>query len=218
MLINIHTHHLAKDENSTLNILNQYPWDFHLNQSFYSIGIHPIFITDSSIEKDLSKIEHKLSDQKCLAIGEIGLDKLCAVDFDLQITVFKRQLEIAKKYNTPLIIHCVRAHQEILKIQKDMKYTMPFIFHGFNKNDNVAQQLIKNKCKLSFGKDLLHNKKLQTIFAEISENDFFLENDNSQVPIEEIYHKAAEIRNTSVKVISQITQCNFKTIFGNNII
>lgn len=213
MLINTHTHHLTNSSKNILDIYNQYPWNFIENDAYYSIGIHPIFIDQSTIEKDLLTIEHHLPDEKCLAIGEIGLDKITPIDLETQTKVFKDQLKIAEQHQIPVIIHCVRAYQEILHIRNEMKLTIPFIFHGFNKNQQLAQQIISNNCLLSFGKILLQNPNLQTIFANLSQENFFLENDDSQIPIEEIYSKAAEIRNTSVDEIQNIIQNNFNRIF-----
>ena len=214
MLINIHTHHL--DDVNNISIYNQYPWEFVNNDSYYSIGIHPIFIDKSNPEKDLETIKLHIQNKKCLAIGEIGLDKLCEIDFDLQIDIFKKQLEIAELNKIPVIIHCVRSYQEILQIRKSMKLSIPFIFHGFNKNKNLLQQVISNNSIPSFGKNLLYNTNLQSIFADLSEDNFFLENDNDEIPILEIYQKAAEIRGTTVEAIEKIVQHNFNTIFNYN--
>lgn len=218
MYINIHTHHLGTDQDDSLSLFNQYPFDFKKNESYYSIGIHPIYIDRSNVAEDLAKIEIHLKDERCVAIGEIGLDKLCPINFDTQIDVFKQQLIVAETTQTPVIIHCVRAYQEILHIRKTMRISVPFIFHGYNKNQQLAHQIIASGCKLSFGKNLLYNQNLQTIFAQISENEFFLENDDSPIPIETIYQKASEIKNTTVEAIVQVTTKNFRSIFRNNIV
>lgn len=213
MLINIHTHHLSKNETKKIEVYNQYPWDMVKNDEWYSIGIHPIFISKSDLQKDLETISTHLKNKKCLALGEIGLDKLTEVDFDLQIKVFQLQLEIAEAHHIPVIIHCVRSYQEILKIRKNMKLTIPFIFHGFNKNQQIVQQIINNNCIPSFGKNLLNNPNLQTIFANLSNTDFLLENDDSQIPIEEIYSEAADIKKCTMDELEILVSQNFNRIF-----
>jgi len=217
-LINIHTHHLSENKNHIIDIYNQYPWNFINNNSFYSIGIHPIFINTDNINTDLDEITTHLNDNKCVAIGEIGLDKLIAVDFNLQQNVFKQQLIIADQFKKPVIIHCVRAYQEILQIRKEMNLAIPFIFHGFNKNEQLLQQILSNNCYPSFGKNLLNNPNLQAIFAKISDDNFFLENDDSQISIETIYQKAAELKNTTTEEIVSITNHNFNRIFKQSIV
>lgn len=217
MFINIHTHHLSNSSSNILAIYNQYPWDFIDNEATYSIGIHPVFINQSNLKQDLAFIKEHIQYEKCIAIGEIGLDKLCAIDFDVQIAIFKQQLQIAEENKIPVIIHCVRSYQEILAIRKEMKLTIPFLFHGFNKNEKLLNQITKNQCIPSFGKNLLYNPNLQTIFANLSENEFFLENDGSQIPIEEIYQKAAELKNTTLSQIEAIIKENYNRIFKQSV-
>ena len=216
MFINIHTHQLAIDQHNKLEIYNQYPWNLIENNAYHSIGIHPVFIHQSSIDKDLETIKHQIQQEKCIAIGEIGLDKLTDVDFELQQNVFRLQLEIAQQHQIPVIIHCVRAYQEIFQIRKQMKITIPFIFHGFNKNQHLLKQIIDNNCIPSFGKNLLQNPNLQTIFANLFDKPFLLENDGSQIPIEEIYLKAAEIKNCSIEELQDTIQNYFYRIFKQN--
>jgi TatD DNase family protein len=79
-------------------------------------------------------IEEKLKDENCFALGECGLDKITASDFELQKVVFKKQIQLSEKHQKPLIIHCVKAHQELIEIKKELKPKQVWIFHGFNTN------------------------------------------------------------------------------------
>ena len=108
----------------------------------------------------------------------------------------------------------MRAYQEILHIRKKLNLTIPFIFHGFNKNEQILNQIIAQNCFASFGKNLLYNKNLQIIFAKLSANQFFLENDASEISIKEIYQFAAEIRNITIEELQLQQAQNWKTIFG----
>ncbi len=139
---------------------------------------------------------------------------MCETDFKLQINVFEKQLEIATQHQLPVIIHSVRAYQEILHIRKQMKLTIPFIFHGFNKNEQLLNQIIAQNCFASFGKNLLSNKNLQIIFANLSANQFFLENDASEISIEEIYTFAADLRKITIEELQLQQAENWKTVFG----
>jgi TatD DNase family protein len=99
-------------------------------------------------------------------------------------------------------------------LRKELKINLPFIFHGFNKNEQLAQQIISQNCFLSFGKNLLANKNLQTTFANLSNNQFFLENDANDISIEEIYTFAANLRKITIKELRLLQAENWKTIFG----
>ncbi len=213
MFLNAHTHHFSH-QSDVLDLYNQFPKALNDDAKLFSVGIHPAYIKTSSIEEELAIIRENLSNKNCLAIGEIGLDKLCETDFELQIDVFERQLQLASEYRFPVIIHSVRAYQEILHIRKKLKLTIPFIFHGFNKNEQILNQIIAQNCYASFGKNLLYNKNLQIIFAKLSANQFFLENDASEISIKEIYTIAAEIRNSTIEELQLQQAKNWKTVFG----
>ena len=213
MFLNTHTHHLS-NQSDVLELYNQFPNELNLNAKIYSIGIHPAYINSTTIDDEIHLINHHILDKNCLAIGEIGLDKLCETDFNLQIEVFEKQIKIAEENKLPIIIHSVRAYQEILHIRKKMNLTVPFIFHGFNKNEQLLQQIIAQNCFASFGKNLLYNKNLQIIFANLSAKYFFLENDSSEIPIQEIYAFAAELRKISIEELQQQMAENWKNVFG----
>ncbi|MBO6211545.1 TatD family hydrolase [Algoriella sp.] len=213
MFLNTHTHHLSH-QSDVLELYNQFPNELNLNAKIYSIGIHPAYINSTTIDEEIDLINHHILDKNCLAIGEIGLDKLCETDFNLQIEVFEKQIKIAEENKLPIIIHSVRAYQEILHIRKKMNLTVPFIFHGFNKNEQLLQQIIAQNCFASFGKNLLYNKNLQIIFANLSAKYFFLENDSSEIPIQEIYAFAAELRKISIEELQQQMAENWKNVFG----
>ena len=213
MFLNTHTHHLSH-QSDVLELYNQFPNELNLNAKIYSIGIHPAYINSTTIDEEIDLINHHILDKNCLAIGEIGLDKLCETDFNLQIEVFEKQIKIAEENQLPIIIYSVRAYQEILHIRKKMNLTVPFIFHGFNKNEQLLQQIIAQNCFASFGKNLLYNKNLQIIFANLSAKYFFLENDSSEIPIQEIYAFAAELRKISIEELQQQMAENWKNVFG----
>lgn len=213
MFLNVHTHHLSQQSN-VVDLYNQFPSDWNNDANPFSIGLHPAFIKTTTLEKEFEFITQKILKNNCLALGEIGLDKLCKTDFDLQKIVFKKQLSIAEEHQIPVIIHSVRAYQEILHIRKELKITVPFIFHGFNKNEQLAKQVLSQSCFLSFGKNLLVNENLQNLFVHLSANNFFLENDASDISIEEIYIFAANLRKITIKELQLQQAENWKTIFG----
>jgi len=150
-----------------------------------------------------------------LAIGEAGLDKICNVDFSLQLKYFEKQIQISEQFKKPLIIHCVKAFNEIIQLKKLFKPRQSWIIHGFNKNEETAQQLMKNDIKLSFGADLLKSKKLQTLLKGNDFKNIFLETDDRDVSIEKIYIFAAGLKECSLEEFKQQIYGNFKTIFGD---
>jgi len=212
--INIHTHYFSSDEN-ILEIVNQYPNEFDEAIPNFSIGIHPWYIDKDRIDSDLKIIGGKLHQKNCLAIGECGLDKRIETPMDLQVQVFELQLALAEKYNKPVIIHCVAAFQEIIETKKRLKISVPMIIHGFSKNEQTAKQLIDNGFYLSFGKYLLRNPELESVFKSVPNDRFFLETDTIEENIASVYAVAATYKNLQISDLQQQVKLNFITAFGS---
>jgi len=211
-LVNLHTHKFSNN-NVVLEIVNQYPWEFNVVIPNYSIGIHPWHIDENRIELDLKIIAEKLLLNECLALGECGLDKRIDLPIDLQIEVFKKQLVLVQKTSKPVILHCVAAYQEVIAIKKEMNIKNPMIIHGFSKNELVAKSLLDNGFYLSFGKYLLRNPELESVFKSTPNDLFFLETDTIDESLEEVYQKAAEIKKIEIEELKNIVWTNFNRIF-----
>ena len=211
--INLHTHFYTNSD-SILEIVNQYPWEFDASIPNYSIGIHPWYIDENRLENDLEFINEKLQLSECLALGECGLDKRIEIPLSVQITVFKKQLELVQQTNKPIILHCVAAFEEVIAIKKEMKIENPMIIHGFSKNEQVAQSLLKNGFYLSFGKYLLRNPDLEKVVNFAPENQILLETDTIEETIYEVYEKAASIKGISVQEMKTMVFTNFSKIFS----
>jgi TatD DNase family protein len=211
--INLHTHKFS-NLSDVIEVVNQYPWEFNASVPNYSIGIHPWYIDKNRLEADLKIIKQKLQFDECLALGECGLDKRIEIPLDLQISVFKKQLEIVKQTNKPIILHCVAAYDEVIAIKKEMKIENPMIIHGFSKNEQVAQTLLKNGFYLSFGKYLLRNPDLEKVFTFAPKNQILLETDTIEESIYQVYDKAASIKEISLEEMKSIVFNNFSTIFN----
>ncbi|TDO71286.1 TatD DNase family protein [Flavobacterium chryseum] len=209
---NFHTHHFTNQPN-ILELVNQYPNEFDAAIPSYSIGIHPWYITENRVDADLKIIEEKLQTENCLAIGECGLDKRIEIPLELQISVFERQLVLAEKYKKPVVIHCVAAFQEVIAIKKKMKISVPMIMHGFSKNNQIAEQLIKEGFYISFGKYLLRNPELKTVFQNVPNDLFFLETDKIEENIKQVYDLASEYKGITIKDLQEIISSNFKEVF-----
>ena len=211
LFIDIHTH-ISSIQKDVFSIENKYPNSTDFSTPF-SIGIHPWYISENTLQNDIKIIEEQLSSENCYALGECGLDRITDVDFSLQIKVFKQQIRLSEKYNKPLIIHCVRAFQEIIQLKKEMNPKQPWIVHGFNKNHQIALDLIRHQICMSFGKSLLKNEKLQETFSKLPLDFLFLETDTSEEHIENIYNIASELRKTEKQIIINTVKQNFSRIF-----
>ncbi len=207
--INIHTH--KNNYGAAFAIYNKNLEKEVTDKINFSVGIHPWFITEKNLPEQLKTIEKELQKRNCLALGEIGLDKLTKTDFELQQSVFKAQLNLNKKVNKPVILHVVKAFQQIIAITKNYGY--PYIIHGFTKKLPLAKQLINKGFYLSFGKQLLYNESLQLVFKTLPLNRIFLETDDASISIKELYKKAADIKEISLESVILAMKNNFETVF-----
>ena len=211
--INLHTHSYSNDD-SILEVVNQYPWEFDELIPQYSIGIHPWYIDENRLSSDLKSIEKKLKSKECLALGECGLDKRIEIPFQKQTAVFQQQIELVQITSKPIILHCVASFHEMISIKKEMHIENPMIIHGFSKNKQVAKSLLDNGFYLSFGKYLLRNPELSEVFDYVPNDRFFLETDTIEETIIDVYQKASNIKNIKIEELKEVIKTNFNQVFN----
>lgn len=186
--INIHTHQLPQQ--NELAIQNLYHHFQKIEQpGQYSVGLHPWYINENW-KNDFEQLQRSALHPNVKAIGECGLDKVCSTDFSLQQEVFQTQIQLANTTARPLIIHCVKAYDEVLQQLKQAR--VPVIFHGFNKSRELAIQIIKAGYYLSFGKALQH-PHVQELLKDLPVEHIFLETDDAAVQIASLYQTAAAV-------------------------
>lgn len=213
MYYNLHTHK-ATNQPDIFELVNQYPQEFDSSIPNYSIGIHPWYIVENRVQEDLKIIEAKLQEENCLAIGECGLDKRIEIPFDLQEEVFRKQLALAEKSKKPVVIHCVASFQELIRIKNELKISVPMIIHGFSKKQELAKQLLDNGFYLSFGKYLLRNPELESVFKSIPNDRFLLETDTVEEKIQDVYEVASKYKGLEINDLKNNVETNFRSIFS----
>ncbi|WP_312822530.1 TatD family hydrolase [Epilithonimonas sp.] len=161
----------------------------------FSIGLHPKDITEHW-KSDFEKIKEISTSENCLAIGECGLDGLISIDEKLQSEIFQAHISWAEEIKKPIIIHCVRRFSQILHFKKAK---VPLVIHGFNKKENIGKELLKAGFYLSFGKAALDNLSLQKLIEDFPIQRLFLETDNADFEILNLYEKVAEIKSISLE-------------------
>jgi TatD DNase family protein len=219
MYLDFHTHSVTNHDN-TQSIYNVVLSEESLSsgadwceKEAISLGIHPWYIEEDNLDflYDFLRERGKATNVKC--IGETGLDKLKGADLKLQESVFSAQIRIAEVLKKPVIIHCVRAFNEIISIQKTIKPKVPLIIHGFSRKSELVKELVSKGFYISFGTDLLNKKHVQDAFAEMPLDKFFLETDDKEdIAIQQIYHKAAELKGLDLENIKEKVWRNYTQI------
>lgn len=210
MHYNIHTHHFSNNS-EIVELVNQYPIEMNTELPNFTVGIHPWYLNENTFLDDLAVIENVIQLPNLKAVGECGLDKRIETSIEIQKKILIPQLLLAEKYKKPVILHCVAAYQEIIEIKKELKLTIPMVIHGFSKNSQVAESLIKNGFYLSFGKYLLQNPELENVLKTIPLNQLFLETDMIDQTIFEVYSKAERVLNINLE---PIIEENYNRVFN----
>lgn len=209
--INLHTHQLNSNPD-VISIYNNRVGEQLFLEQFFSVGIHPYDADLTDFDGAFKTIEQHIFHTNCLAIGECGLDKIYNSNFENQKSLFENQLQLALKYNKPVIIHCVKAFDELLEITKPYRTHIPLIIHGFNKSEQLANDLIKNNFYLSLNP--LAIKQPAFNFNALPIEKLFLETDNNiNITIESCYHFMASKLNMPLSLLLQKIKCNFDTVF-----
>ncbi|NPA36405.1 MAG: TatD family deoxyribonuclease [Chlorobi bacterium] len=212
----IHTHNAAIEED-VIKVVNIFPEEKlpkPVPDLLFSSGIHPWHIDEQKTEKHLKTVAELSETGKIAAIGECGIDKLKGTEYKQQEDVFRQHIGISEKYHLPLIIHCVKAYNEILTLRKSAKAKQPWILHGFSSSKEMMQLMTAEGLYISLGTGLLkENSKSIQLIKEIPLNRLFLETDVSNTGIRDIYKRAAGLTDTSVENLKEIIFQNFKTVF-----
>ncbi|MFM9984560.1 MAG: TatD family hydrolase [Flavobacteriales bacterium] len=212
LLIDIHTHQPnSVGHLSIYNVPNTL--EIPSGTNLVSIGLHPWYIASESLIQKFQSLEKLAADPRVLFIGECGLDKVCDTDFELQIRAFELQIDLANRSKKPLMIHCVRAHNEVIHLLTESKNKMPIVFHGFNKNKQIADRILRHGHYLSFGADLKKDLVSST-FSKLPLDRIFLESDDKETDIGTLYKLAAELLNISPEQLEPQITINLRTILG----
>lgn len=196
---------------------------------FPMIGLHPTSVKEN-YSADIQIIESILKKEKVIAIGEIGIDLYWDKSFlKQQQEAFIYQINLAKKYELPIVIHARESFSEIfdiLKLQMDNK--LKGVFHAFTGNFKQAEQIINWGFKLGIGGIVtFKNSGLDKIVEQVDLNHIVLETDSPYLPpvpfrgkrnesayLVKIAEKIAQIKNCSIEEVAERTTINAKTLFN----
>lgn len=210
-------------ESSRYNQLLSRKFDYF----YFSAGFHPENLEELSI-RDLKTVEELCSDEKCVAVGEIGLDyHWMSSTKEKQKEFFEKQIEIANKLDMPVIVHDREAHGDTLDI---LKKTKPKgVLHCFSGSKEMAKEIIKLGMYIGLnGVATFKNaKKSLEVVKEIPIERLVLEtdcpylapephrgkrNDSSYIPF--IAERIAEILDTDAQSILDITRENAYSLYN----
>lgn len=194
---------------------------------YSTIGVHPQNVRDLN---DLTKVENLINNKKFVAIGEIGLDySHDGFDKELQKEFFIKQIEIANKYNLPIVVHSREATMDTYDIL--LKNKCRGVIHCFSGSLEMAKKYIELGFYLGIGGVLtFKNSNLYKVIDEISIDNILLETDspfltphpyrgeiNYPSNVKLVAEKIAEIKGISFDEVCKITSNNAIRVFDLDI-
>jgi TatD DNase family protein len=182
----------------------------------FSFGLHPWCIGKDEVQHTFRRFKLLADCPKWLAVGECGLDRAIDVPMAQQIEYLTPQLELAQRLCKPVIMHCVRAFNELLALR--VRYVdPPWIIHGFDAHPQLARRCVEAGCYLSFGKALLRpQSKAAASLCAVSPQAVFFETDAANgIDIADIYAAAATISGFSQQFWRSQVLLNYRTVFNS---
>lgn len=197
---------------------------------FAMMGLHPCSV-NATYQDELQVVKHWLSKRKFIGIGEIGIDLYWDKTFLVQQQdAFRTQIQLAKEYNLPYVIHSRNSFNEVMEIVSEFKNdAIKAIFHCFSGNVQQAEEVIAaGNFKLGIGGVVtFKNSGLDKVVEAIDLKHLVLETDapylapmphrgkrNEPDHLLLIAKKIAEIKNISVEEVASVTTQNSIEVFG----
>lgn len=196
----------------------------------YAAGLHPWWLSKVAI--DAAQLEAQISDElqkpRCRAIGECGLDALLDLPIEQQLPLLKTQMALAKKLQVPIILHCVKAHNPMIRAIKEHNLSRGVI-HAYSGSYEQAMQYWKTGFYLGIGGTITYPraKKTRDAVSRLPLEALVLESDAPDMPLEghqghrnspaalvEVAHTIAELRGEPVAKIAQQSSANARHLFN----
>ena len=184
----------------------------------FSLGIHPWHLNESNQDQLLERVKTNAYSELISAIGEAGFDKLKGPSFEIQRQIFEEQAAISEDCSKPLVIHCVRAWDELMGSHKKLKPEMPWLIHGFRGKKELALQLISKNMYLSFWFAFVIRPEASSLIRSLPVNRIFLETDGSGADIRDIYKKVSSDLGITVMELKNQIISNYCSVFKINVL
>ncbi|SFJ88954.1 TatD family hydrolase [Methylophaga sulfidovorans] len=192
-----------------------------------ALGLHPMFMAEHQASH-IDELRSALITHQAIAVGEIGLDFFIAdADKNAQTELFKAQLKLAAEFNLPVILHVRKAHDEVLKLLREIKVPGGIV-HAFNGSLQQAEHYQKLGFLFGAGGALTYSRanKLKTLFSQLPEEHIVLETDAPDMPLSGyqgqrntperlpmILSMLAELRMVSEQSLAAATTANCQKLF-----
>ncbi len=192
------------------------------------LGLHPYFMAQHR-ESDLNALEGALAQHpELVAVGECGIDARFPETLETQWRLFDAQLRLAKAYELPVVIHCVRANDQVAKRLRQLALPCGGLIHAFAGSPEQAQRFIDLGFVAGLGGAVTHDraKRLHRAVAALTDDGYVLETDSPDMPlaghrgkrneparVKEVCRIVAELRGQSVERVADNSTATARRLF-----
>ena len=199
----LHTHHHPAEPGSAIvqiSLTDFIPLPGH----YYSVGLHPWYITED-YRVQMAKLAVLALHPQVVMIGEAGMDKKNSpASLEVQMEIFHHHVALSEMLCKPLIVHCVKAIDELLAIRKEAKATQPWVLHGFRGGVEQWNQLSRAGILVSLGTH--YNADL---IRQLPPSQLLLESDDGY-SIDVIYEQVANDININISELRTHVGCHIR--------
>lgn len=180
-----------------------------------SVGVNPRSI-DEDVDDVLYIAQDLASEPNVIAIGGCGLDRAIPVGWVDQMRVFEDQVSFSELHCKPMVLHCVRAHADIVTLRRELQAAQPWVVHGFDKGPDMVERALEVGLYLSFGAAVMQAGSPAALsVAMVNGSRLFLETGGDRASsIKEVYQRVAELRGCSVEELCTTIKQNFDAVFN----
>lgn len=193
---------------------------------------HSVCIRGLAQENDssIAELERFLQQRPAglVAIGECGLDGAIDVPMSLQIDMLEKQLVLASQYQLPVILHCRKAYNELLRIVKQYSLPRGGVWHAFSGSRQQAEQFIELGFMLGIGGVITYERaeKTRKAVAKLPVESLLLETDGPTMPLAgrqgernepdylpEVLQELSLLRGSALEALIRQTELNAEKMF-----
>ncbi len=197
----------------------------------YCLGIHPWYVGEHG-DADLKELEEHLSGhpELCVGVGECGLDRIRG-ELEAQLPWFEAQIHLAARYGYPLVIHSVRAHDEVYAALRRGNWNGRALIHGFSGSYQQAEKLVGLGCFIGVGGVITHDRahKTRDALSRLPAESLIVETDapdmapegvargcNAPVQLVRIVRELAGLRGTTEASLAPVLLANVQALYGRH--
>ncbi|ALM52651.1 TatD family hydrolase [Halomonas huangheensis] len=197
------------------------------------LGLHPVFLDEhclSGQDNDLDALAQTLeASSEVVALGECGIDARYPEQLERQWSLFDAQLRLARKHQLPVVVHCVRANDEVAARLRQFDLPEGGLIHAFSGSSQQAMRFHQLGYVLGLGGAVTYPRatRLRRAVAALPDSGFVLETDSPDMPlagyqgqrneparVAEVCRVVAELRGQSCADVAEASSANARRLFG----